>query len=117
MSTRTRRILQRSAETAFLIGSGMLIGFAFVLVLLVGHEAEKNRATYQPYTPRVHSTQLPRITEDDPRWNCATMGDHQCGSQVTPNAPDHCVPVEFTPGITTWLEMRANGPAYCTEIQ
>jgi hypothetical protein len=27
----------------------------------------------------------PRVPEDDPRWNCATMGGHRCG-QTTPTS-------------------------------
>ncbi|WP_263729976.1 hypothetical protein [Cellulomonas sp. SG140] len=30
-------------------------------------------------------TPSPRIEEDDPRWDCRTMGNHVCGPvQVTP---------------------------------
>lgn len=29
-------------------------------------------------------TTTPRITEDDPRWNCMTMGNHTCGPNWVP---------------------------------
>lgn len=32
----------------------------------------------------------PVVSEDDPRWDCRTMGDHACGVPITAN------------GVTTW---------------
>lgn len=31
-----------------------------------------------------------RITEDDPRWDCRTMGNHICGPRNTEGRPDGC---------------------------
>lgn len=33
-------------------------------------------------TPAPHPTQTYKITEDDPRWNCHTMGNHICGTKT-----------------------------------
>lgn len=59
------------------------------------------------------------ITEDSPEWNCAVMGDRQCGltHRVIEAAPAHCyvVPVVNDQGVPVrlWLQNGAYGPELC----
>lgn len=107
------------AATEFITGA--FIGAAIVGILILGvHRESQVAREIQPraiaVAVKLAKHDAPVITEDDPRWNCATMGDHRCGNAIRPDAPDHCYPVELEPGVTTWLEMRRTGPAYCTAI-
>lgn len=44
------------------------------------------------------------VTEDSDAWNCATMGDHECGPRAAvPTVPGHCFPLPGRPGNTVWV--------------
>lgn len=118
------RIIRAAGEFVTVAG----IGGALALILHTGAMLENDvnpRAVVAAVKLAKHDVptgdpmDTPTITEDDARWNCATMGDHTCGAHIVPTAPDHCFPVTaYRDGrkLSVWLELRATGPTYCTAI-
>lgn len=55
--------------------------------------------------PMVYASPVPIVTEDSPEWNCATMGDHECGQRpaVAPVVPAHCLALPGRPGNTRYV--------------
>lgn len=65
-------------------------------------------------SPTAYASPVPVVTEDDPAWNCATMGDHECGPRAaTPDVPAGCLPVPGRPGNTLWVMLTPSGSAGC----
>lgn len=68
---------------------------------------------FAPVSPSAYASP---VAEDSPEWNCATMGDHECGPRpaVAPVVPPHCFPMPGRPGNTLWVMLTPSGVAGCT---
>lgn len=68
---------------------------------------------FAPVSPSAYASP---VAEDSPEWNCATMGDHECGPRpaVAPVVPPHCFPLPGRPGNTLWVMLTPSGVAGCT---
>lgn len=92
--------------TAVTFASGALIGLA--LGMPVGALLAASPASAQPGTA---------ITEDDPRWDCRTMGDHVCG----PHNSNAAAPGLYNDGglLASWPTIKTcanvGGDLYCDE--
>lgn len=65
-------------------------------------------------SPTAYASPVPVVTEDSPEWNCATMGDHECGPRAgVPAVPAGCFPVLGRPGNTLWIMLTPSGSAGC----
>lgn len=84
--TRTRA--ERSTRTARALVSVLALVVSFTLTAC---QPDAQTSPSMPHTPgKAHATITTadphhgsRITEDDPRWNCRTMGNHECGARAT----------------------------------
>lgn len=54
-----------------------LLTCCFVIIVALVNVALLARSSH---VRSVQHPVSPHITEDDPRWNCETMGDHVCGT-------------------------------------
>lgn len=72
-------------------------------------------ATDTEPAPKPTASAVQRIEEDDPRFRCATMGDHTCGPNASPtvlqDVPAHCYSVQVpgpnpkaVPVVNLWLQ-------------
>ena len=59
-----------------------IIVYTIVVLLLLGGCASLIRANTADAQASSTSTSSERIQEDDPRWNCKTMGNGVCGPNV-----------------------------------
>lgn len=63
-------------------------------------------ATTNPVPSQVHTQ---RIEEDDPRWDCRTMGNHVCGDNATALLPHQDVPGFYSWDGDEWMFNPAAG--------
>lgn len=77
--------------------SPSIIAAAVLAPLATGAYASAVAPEVHAHTVPVHQQVGPqftldhKVTEDDPQWNCLTMGNRQCGPAWSP-APAHLVP-------------------------
>lgn len=92
------------------------VRFGGALAVLVALAVWFVAGLFAPVSPSAYASPVPVVTEDSPEWNCATMGDHECGPRpaVAPVVPAHCFPLPGRPGNTLWVMLTPSGVAGCT---
>lgn len=62
---------------------GVIVVAVFALVMFVANENQVNELT--PAKPGWNQTTTQDCEEDEPCWDCDTMGNQECGSTTLPD--------------------------------